>query len=117
MEQFAIYHNRRTKPRNRLEAHLIEWIKSFLSEPVGLTIEQVKEAVEDERKRYSDIHKNHGSVGLGIICKFSSYCYTPHIQKRGFILFGRGRQTHTLHIKETVDKNADNNFLPAVKPW
>lgn len=114
MEQFKVVHNSRVKARNRLESIIVSRTKSFLNEPVPMTLEEVYEKIEKEIKEYS-IRLRQKGVRVSDIEVFCRYVGEESKVMRSFSVYGRGRGTYTLLIQETIAKDSKNSFKPFEK--
>ncbi len=102
MEQYRVFHNKNTKPRNRAEAFMIDFIKSFTACELDMTLQELREFFISEA---NILPKSYGKVIFKEITIISKIMGKEHIQKRGFAMYGSGRGTYTLSISETVEKD------------
>ena len=90
-EQYRLSLSNAGKIRNRAESHLVNVAMQLLCKPVALTIEQVRQRIEDELILYRATYPGHGTCRLSEIQVSSTIMGKPHLVTRRFAIYGRGR--------------------------
>jgi hypothetical protein len=111
-EQYRVRLSDEGKLRNRAEKHIVAYAQRLLAEPTNLTIDQVWEDLADELNRHMHKNPSHGWCRVTGPSTCGRIKGKPHIISRNVAIYGRGRQTYTLLISESVMKDSLNNYAP-----
>ena len=109
-EKFKTLLYKKVPFRNRTESFIADYTQYMCKEPLEMTIENLRCHLITVLKDYILTNKSHGKAFIHDICVFGSIHREPNIQERDFAIYGVGRKTPTLIIKETLFKDANKSF-------
>lgn len=110
MEKFKLHHYHEFKPKNRCEQRLLEFSKDLVSEPLEMTIEQIRQIVIDSYNIYKYENPSHGSVSVGELRVCATIAGRKHFVLRQFKVYATGRKIPTFVISEDLFKDSTQNY-------